>query len=585
LERVDHALELDHPSLSISYIESDTLLLKEHLEHFLLLIDSKKDLNSYLDDRLIQTYNKHEFSTNKDFKLKGNRSLRCFNKINCLYIPSSFSDLNPSVWKTLISVEDNRFFEHKGIDFKAIFRALLIDIKAMRLVQGGSTLTQQLVKNIFLTNDKKLMRKFKEVFYSSLLEFKLEKDEIILAYLNNVSWGSYQGVELKGIKAASFAYFKKAISDITIYEASILIAMLKGPFFYHPVRKIENLKKRVRLIESILKKNQLLSHEDIWSEKKWSSYELKIKKDSDKNYLKSYLNYTEPSYLSDFEQFVMNESVNKMKKQMKNSFLKKDIGIKVLLSKNNCQECHEYRFYNKNERDLKRAFENEQHSIGSIVKPLVYELITSFGVDYNYIVSTDKVQVPLLSGRSWEPKDYSKAKNKFINLREALRKSKNIPLIRVAKKVGFLNLEKKLISYVPQLKLPLSQYPAQLLGALELSMVQIKKLYLRYFNEFCTNKKENSVTILSDAKTNTLSGISSDLFKSFSFFGKTGTTNKALDNWFVGYTNRELFIAWTGQETNRDKTRLVASGSTTSYRIYEYFMKYRGKRLSILDCY
>lgn len=145
------------------------------------------------------------------------------------YIPSIF-------WKGLIAVEDQRYLEHFGIDFKSVFRAFVTNIRQHRFVQGGSTISQQLVKNIFLTNEKTFSRKLKEVVVSIYIENRYPKEKILEAYLNEIYWGALQGIRVKGVFAASLFYFGKKPIDITSYEGAILISLLKGPSFFHHLK-------------------------------------------------------------------------------------------------------------------------------------------------------------------------------------------------------------------------------------------------------------------------------------------------------------------------------------------------------------
>ena len=119
----------------------------------------------------------------------------------------------------------------------SIVRATLVNIRAGRIVQGGSTLTQQLAKNLYFSTERTFSRKFKEALFSMLLEVKYSKEELIEAYLNNVYWGSYRGLSIVGIKAASLFYFEKHPNELDEYEAAILIGMLKGPNLYSPFYK------------------------------------------------------------------------------------------------------------------------------------------------------------------------------------------------------------------------------------------------------------------------------------------------------------------------------------------------------------
>lgn len=154
------------------------------------------------------------------------------------------SDLPQIYINAVLSVEDHRFYKHCGIDLIAISRAAINDIKARDFVEGGSTITQQLAKNIYFTQDKKIQRKIAEVFMAFKIENKCEKDEILELYLNT----SYFGDGYKNIKEASLGYFGKEPSKMTDYEAIMLAGIPNAPSVYSPSKNIELAKQRQKQV-------------------------------------------------------------------------------------------------------------------------------------------------------------------------------------------------------------------------------------------------------------------------------------------------------------------------------------------------
>ena len=145
-----------------------------------------------------------------------------------------------------MAIEDTAFFEHNGINVEAIFRALIKDIQAMKLVEGASTITQQLIKNTVLTRDKTITRKVNEVLLAFKIESELTKEQIISRYLNHV----YFGRGYHGIKTASFGYFNKRLSELTLREIAILVGLPKAPSVYDPTKNMDL---------AITRSNQVLS--------------------------------------------------------------------------------------------------------------------------------------------------------------------------------------------------------------------------------------------------------------------------------------------------------------------------------------
>ena len=574
--KIDKLL-LANKKTSINFsLEADSVVYKRDLEDFILL--SNSDASELELSRLGS-----KFLIQKDIELQGRLVSSC-EEINCLYFETSFSKLSSLLWKGLMGIEDYRFFDHEGVDYKSILRAILVDIKAMKIVQGGSTLTQQLVKNLFLSSQKKLSRKLKELIYASYIEDRFSKDEIILLYFNTVFWGSFQGLKIKGIEAASYAYFAKSAKDLSSFESIILIGMLKGPYYYSPRTHLDRLKERIEVVFARLEKLKLIGNRDKWSDKKWASWHRDFLKRNDGTSFRSFAKIRGKSFLSSYEEYTLMQSVQRMKSLMKNSFKGRDIGIKILASELS-RGGDNYSYYSKNERNLRVAIEDERHQVASILKPIMYDFFFLQGKSPKELVSTEKLTLNLKSG-AWTPSDSSHSSDQFITIENALRKSKNIPLIRLSAEVGFEKVEKFLSSKLPRLKTPLSEYPAQLLGALELSLSEVTQTYRNFVQKRCFSKSEimSTIKILSDAKDTTLARMASDTFKRIKVFGKTGTSNKAMDNWFVGFDSKELFVIWTGQETDRDGDRLISAGATSSFRVYQDYILHRGKRINELLC-
>jgi len=156
-----------------------------------------------------------------------------FKDENRIYVP--YSDIPPRVTEALVAIEDTNFFEHSGVNIDAIIRAIIKDIKAMALVEGASTITQQLVKTMILTRDKKLIRKVKEALLSLRLEALLSKEEILERYLNQV----YFGHGYYGIKTAAMGYFHKELDQLNIKEIAILVGLPRAPSFYDPTKNLK----------------------------------------------------------------------------------------------------------------------------------------------------------------------------------------------------------------------------------------------------------------------------------------------------------------------------------------------------------
>ncbi|WP_419767428.1 penicillin-binding protein 1A [Arcobacter sp.] len=185
--------------------------------------------------------------TTQFFDKNGELVANIFEKENRLYV--DYDDIPPRVIEALLAIEDTQFFEHGGVNLDAISRALIKDIKAGKLVEGASTLTQQLVKTVLLTREKKLIRKIKEALLSIRVEQVLTKEEILERYFNQV----YFGHGYFGIRTAALGYFKKELYQLSLKEIAILVGLPKAPSFYDPTRNLKFSLARANQVVNRLK--------------------------------------------------------------------------------------------------------------------------------------------------------------------------------------------------------------------------------------------------------------------------------------------------------------------------------------------
>jgi len=582
----------------LSVLESDTKILKTTFERYLLYSEVNNQ-EKYLDE-LVTTKqieaSKNYYFINENIELEKLKVNSC-NQFRCIQNRQDFSQIPSSIWKGLLGTEDFRFLEHRGVDPIAIMRAIVVDIMAMKFVQGGSTLTQQLVKNLYLTNEKKIRRKIKEIIFAIYIENVLDKEEIVTLYLNEVFWGTYQGIRLKGFHSASLAYFNKTPSELNEFEATILVSFLKGPAYYHPVRGLKRMKTRANAVYKRLQNINLFSKEkdQSWTDEEWNNWSVDFEKRSLETSFYSYFlaSHNNESVIDSFDKIQLYESISKIRKWLKPRAKDADIAVKVIIADKECSsyDCvNSFSYYSKYERDKRKAMTSELHQVGSLLKPVVYESFIELGRNYDEIISTKPLVLKLKSG-VWKPKDYSKAKNDDIELKVALQKSKNIPLVRVAQEIGFDVLEENLTQIIPRMLTPLSEYPAQLLGALELSMEDVLNVYSNFIKKKCSEIKENGTefekTVLhymSVADETTISKLAKPPLKNANVFGKTGTSNNGLDNWYFAFDGKKVYVFYYGVESSRGELNLRLTGAVSSYMIFQEFMNLRGKQISEVIC-
>ncbi len=574
--------------------EQGAIVQKNSLEFFYNFTEEKFPFKNWMKQNKneINILNNGDIVFNKDIEIQNMSKNHC-SSIYCYQKRMTFEKIPGVFWKGLIGIEDYRFLEHHGIDPKSILRAIITDIKAMKMVQGGSTLTQQLVKNLFYSNEKKISRKIKEMIVALYIESKYTKENILESYFNEVFWGSLNGIRIKGINAATLFYFNKTPQEIQPFEAAILIGLLKGPNYYHPVKRTDRLKKRATVVFNKLQSLKLFSTTGIkkWNEKKWTNWIKQLENKSNGHMKKAIWRTTvlkQQTPFNKYEAFSLNYEVEKLKDFIKKKAPKKDVAIKFLISDIETRKSISY--YSKFERNMSRAINEEFHQVGSTLKPIAYNIFGNFGYTLDNEISTLPIKLKLKSG-NWSPREAHKIASDNVTLREALLLSYNRPVIRISNDIGFTKIEQELIKFIPKIKVPLSEYPAQLLGSVELSVQELWDAYYKFINKECLGvaglKKPWEETILfqmSNPEETTVRRLVGKQMGRQRFFGKTGTSNKGFDNWYIFFDGKYLGVIWVGLEGSREGAGLGLYGGTTSFRLYKAFMRNRGKRFNELSC-
>ena len=389
------------------------------------------------------------------------------------------------------------------------------------------------------------------------------------------------GVLIKGIESASRNYFNKNILDITSYEVSILISMLKGPNYYHPIRRTQRLRDRADFIYKKLKNLDFIASSDksMWNDRDWSGWVSFLQYSVE-------MKYQEALYLTlkrqeSADQYLIFNSILRAKKLLEEKDWKDNsYSVKMVIGDSKEKDF----YYSRFERDIEKAIKNEYVQVGSTLKPLVYEIYVNNGAELNQMVSVDPITLDLLSGK-WTPRESHKMNVSEVSIAQALRESLNVPVIRLAQAQGFDVIEEKLKMTFPRLLTPLSEYPSQLLGALELSVDEVFEAYKSFFDRDCQPGKNSITEVLSNPKLTTIKHRVGKRLGGQRFFGKTGTSNQGLDNWFIGYDGRKLFVIWFGVDGDRSEIKDTKTyGSNTAFLIYRDSVLYSGRRLAILPC-
>jgi penicillin-binding protein 1B len=527
---------------------------------------------------------------------------------------------------TLLLIEDRNFYHHKGVSPVGILRALYQNLRAGRTVQGGSTLTQQLVKNMFLTRERTLTRKAQEALMALILEFRYSKDQLLEAYLNEVYLGQNFANGVYGFGLASRFYFDKNISTLNNQEIALLIAQVKGPSYYNPRRHPERAKERRDLVLRLMLEKDMLSLAEFklsvnaklgvtsksqLRKKKYPAY-LQLVKQELAQLVASDLHQSGIKVFTGFShrsQQLIEKTISKQLPVLEKQYKQKSLQAAMVVTDISTGEIRAiagdrvsgYAGFN-------RALHTKR-SVGSLIKPAIYLAALERYEEYNLATLLDDKAITLKRAANgdehdrgqWQPKNYDGKYRGQVALISGLVQSLNIPTVNLGMALGLDKVADTihLLGYQQDI----TMRPAMLLGSMSMSPIEINQLYLPiaangYYKRGHTinsivsgqgetlwkfiDKNEQRLSshgayLLNYAlgqvtKTGTARSLSWRLADK-SVVGKTGTSNDLRDSWFVGYDAKHLVTTWLGKDNN-SPTGLT--GSSGALPLFAHFMKAQG---------
>jgi len=555
--------------------------------------------------------------TTQFFDKNGAHLGNIFDKENRLYV--KYNSIPPRVTEALVAIEDTNFFEHNGINIDAILRAIIKDIKAMGLVEGASTLTQQLVKTMVLTRDKKLIRKLKEVLLSLRLETLLTKEEILERYLNQV----YFGHGYYGIKTASLGYFHKELDQLNLKEIAMLVGLPRAPSFYDPTKKLKY---------SLIRANQVIKRLKTLGWINQTEYDNSI------NYIPTVYNDT---LSKNRAPYILDTAINELKsdvEDLRTGGYRIELTIDLEAQKI-AKDALQYGYDRILKRDLLKdtnesstktlngamvVLENDTGAIlsmvggidyktssfnrarqsmrqpGSSVKPFLYQVALNLGystasnlVD---ISRTYKYNSKENEEKIWQPRNYEKNFKGLVSFRYALVHSRNLATINLVTDIGIDILYKELQRYgfedIPfDLSITLGSFGISPLDLSEkytifsnngimVTPYLISSLTNRYGQKIVFEKEEQYV--MEPEQTYLMTSILQDVVengtgrnarvKGLETVGKTGTTNNNIDAWFCGYSPTLQTLVWYGNDDNKPMGKRETGGRTAA-PAFAYFYR------------
>ncbi|HDG1671275.1 MAG: bifunctional glycosyl transferase/transpeptidase [Kluyvera cryocrescens] len=531
-----------------------------------------------------------------------------------LFVPrNGFPDL---LVDTLIATEDRHFYEHDGISFFSIGRAVLANLTAGRTVQGASTLTQQLVKNLFLSSERSYWRKANEAYMALIVDARYSKDRILELYMNEVYLGQSGDNEIRGFPLASLYYFGRPVEELSLDQQALLVGMVKGASVYNPWRNPKLALERRNLVLRLLQQQKVIDQElyDMLSARplgvqprggvispqpafmQMVRQELQAKlgdKVKDLSGVKIFTTFD--SVAQDAAEKAATEGIPVLKKQRKLN----DLETAMVVVDRFSGEVRamvggaEPQFAGYN-----RAMQ-ARRSIGSLAKPATY--LTALSQPNQYRLNTWIADAPIAlrqpNGQVWSPQNDDRRYSGQVMLVDALTRSMNVPTVNLGMALGLPAVTDTWLKLGAP-KDQLNAVPAMLLGALNLTPIEVAQafqtiasggnraplsalrsviaedgtvLYQSFPQAERAVPAQAAYMTLWTMQQVVQRGTGRQLgakYPNLHLAGKTGTTNNNVDTWFAGIDGREVVITWVGRDNNQPTKLYGASGAMSIYQRY-----------------
>lgn len=520
--------------------------------------------------------------------------------------------------EALIATEDRNFYHHHGISVRGTARALISNLTGGRR-QGGSTLTQQLVKNFYLSPEKTYKRKINEALMAMLIELHYDKDEILEAYLNEVNLGQNGSYSINGYGLASQFYFGLPLRELNISQQAFLVGLVQGPSLYNPWRNPEAAEKRRNVV---LKNMQVMDYlsEAQYAEESARPLNIVSKPTLGPAKFPDFLDIVRRQLRTEYQdsdltnrglrifttldpiaqtrvQNAFKDSVDRLAKR--NPARLKDLQGAVLIAHPENGELVAAVGSTQDFTGFNRTLDAKRQ-VGSLLKPVIYlSAIESGRYTWASQIQDGAISVPIDHDKSWTPKNYAGGEYGVVSMVQALANSYNLSAVRLGQEFGLSTFRNQLKKFGVESNIP--AFPSIFLGAVEMSPMEVMSIYEnfatggfkypprairtvvdangrlleRYGLDVQQTIDPSSAYILNYGLQQVMSsGTGRSVYNSFpsslKLAGKSGTTNDTRDSWFAGYSGNHLAVVWLGLDNNK-VTGLT--GSTGALPVWTSVMK------------
>jgi penicillin-binding protein 1B len=528
-------------------------------------------------------------------------------------------EVPPLLPEALKAVEDRKFDQHLGVDPLAIMRALFANIRAGQVEQGGSTLTQQLVKSYFLDSRRTLRRKAEEAVMAIILEARFDKADIMNAYINEIYLGQDGRRAVHGFGLASQFYFGKPLSELDLHEVSLLVAIVRGPSYYDPRRHPERAIERRNLVLRLLAEQQVVSVEQAeaaasrplgvtGSVRRGGSFfpaflDL-VRRQLRRDYREEDLTEAGLTVFTTLDPLLQEKAEAALTAELKRQDGSKREeahgleGVVVVTSLQTGEVTAMIGGRLASMDGFNRALD-ARRPIGSLAKPLVYLAALETGAfTPASIVQDEPVQLKLPNGQLWEPNNFDKRSNGPVTIVEALTRSLNLATVNLGLEVGLDRVAQTFQDLGLEEAPP--EYPSMLLGAVDLSPIEVAQIYNTLANggfrsplravravvdEAGQPLRAPELEVTQAASAEAVYALDRMLIEvmergtgrtarqqlpgNLVVAGKTGTSNDYRDSWFAGFSGTHLIVVWVGHD---DNSPTALTGTTGALPVWTKLM-------------